>query len=57
MDGIKVSAMPSAEKVTKDDLLMVVQSNKNQKITVSLLSDYLKDQIVATYDNADITTY
>lgn len=57
MDGVKVSAMPSAEKVTKDDLLMVVQSNKNEKMTVSLLTNYLQDQIIATYDNADTTTY
>ena len=49
-DTIKVTQLPSAETITQNDLLMIVQNNENKKATSSQFVDMLDDEFANYYD-------
>lgn len=42
MAQIKVSEMEKAEELNEDDLFMIIQNNKNKRMTANLLKIFYK---------------
>ena len=52
-DTIKVTQLPSAETITQNDLLMIVQNNENKKATSSQFVDMLDDELTNYYTKSE----